>query len=104
MIIVPEFARLSELVHVILGLNPGKMTLSGTNCYLVGSGHSRILIDTGQGMETFLPHLKDCLQKAGAKSLSAILITHRYSLNSNEIDTLITPSASLRSLKHLALL
>ena len=33
-------------------------TLQGTNCYLVGKGSKRILVDTGEGVAGFVELLK----------------------------------------------
>ncbi|CAN0082693.1 unnamed protein product [Ectocarpus sp. 8 AP-2014] len=66
----------SDLVVRVLALNPGGHTLQGTNCYLVGKGARRILIDTGEGKAGFVPHLLDVMKQAGCEMLDAILLTH----------------------------
>ncbi|QSZ31336.1 hypothetical protein DSL72_000899 [Monilinia vaccinii-corymbosi] len=81
---LPEVERLSPAVIRILGGNPGKFTLQGpyaicgvggTNTYLVGKGRERVLIDTGEGRETWIRNLKDTLEKEQATITSCIL-TH----------------------------
>ncbi|KAI8619400.1 putative metallo-beta-lactamase domain protein [Chytriomyces sp. MP71] len=74
---LPNAAALSSLVTAVLGLNPGKMTLQGSNIYLVGAGKRRILVDSGQGVPEFLPLLRTVLTSNDA-SISDILITHRH--------------------------
>ncbi|CAK7266247.1 hypothetical protein SEPCBS119000_001928 [Sporothrix epigloea] len=72
---LPEVERLSPSCIRILGGNPGKFTLQGTNTYLVGTGRERILIDTAEGADTWVEALKRTLADEGAV-LSAALITH----------------------------
>ncbi|TGO43251.1 hypothetical protein BHYA_0002g00560 [Botrytis hyacinthi] len=76
---LPEVERLSPTVIRILGGNPGKFTLQGyynrTNTYLVGKGSNRLLIDTGDGEESWIQNLKETLEKEQATVTSCIL-TH----------------------------
>jgi glyoxylase-like metal-dependent hydrolase (beta-lactamase superfamily II) len=56
-------------------------TLNGTNCYLVGTGPRRILIDTGEGddkADAFVENLENCMRMNGVTGLQMILITHMH--------------------------
>ncbi|KAF8468920.1 beta-lactamase-like protein [Kalaharituber pfeilii] len=72
---LPDITRLSERVIRIMGGNPGKFTLQGSNTYLVGTGTKRILIDTGEGRPHWIEQLKKVLSEERAE-VSAALITH----------------------------
>ncbi|KAI9370843.1 beta-lactamase-like protein [Aspergillus egyptiacus] len=72
---LPEVERLSASVVRILGGNPGKFTLQGTNTYLVGQGPRRILIDTGEGKHAWAARLKQVLSDEKA-TIQQALITH----------------------------
>ncbi|KAL4932129.1 putative metallo-beta-lactamase domain protein [Aspergillus undulatus] len=72
---LPEVERLSASVVRILGGNPGKFTLQGTNTYLVGKGPRRILIDTGEGKPSWATHLKKVLSDENA-TVHQALVTH----------------------------
>lgn len=74
-----NFVILSPRVARIRGLNPGPFTLEGTNCYIVGTGAERVLIDCSDGVnEEWQPFLTASLKKLGVQSLSHILITHSH--------------------------
>ncbi|TFK69642.1 lactamase [Pluteus cervinus] len=57
-----SIARLSDHVVRVLGQNPGKFTLQGTNTYIVGKQNPYTLIDTGEGKEEYLPVLEKALR------------------------------------------
>ncbi|KAJ9322177.1 hypothetical protein DTO027B5_8868 [Paecilomyces variotii] len=75
LVALPEVERLSASVVRILGGNPGKFTLQGTNTYLVGRGPQRLLIDTGQGFPNWVNSLQSVLLEEKA-TVQKALITH----------------------------
>lgn len=73
----PETARLTERVRRVLGLNPGLMTGSGTNTYLVG-GRRPLLIDTGAGVAEYAPLLRGFILAERLREVRRVLLTHRH--------------------------
>jgi ribonuclease/clavin/mitogillin len=76
---MPDIDTWSERVAVVLGQNPGPFTGPGTNTYLVGTGESRILLDTGQGVPEYVPLLERGLRETGnGDQLQEIVLTHGH--------------------------
>jgi glyoxylase-like metal-dependent hydrolase (beta-lactamase superfamily II) len=73
----PTSATPSDLVGRVLGLNPGMMTGPGTNTYLVGR-RSPILIDTGAGVDGYVPLFERYLAERGWPRPERVVLTHRH--------------------------
>ncbi|CAA7260835.1 unnamed protein product [Cyclocybe aegerita] len=77
-----DITRLSKHVVRVLGQNPGKFTLQGTNTYIIGSQNPYILIDTGEGLPEYTPVLSKALTTLSAPTIpslpdvSDIIISH----------------------------
>lgn len=73
---------LSSRITCVLGANPSEMTLNGTNCYLVGTGQRRLLVDAAErhfGNADFLESLAQAMTAVGCTALDGIVITHLHS-------------------------
>ena len=76
---MPDIARWSARVVVVLGQNPGPFTGPGTNTYIVGTGRRRILLDSGQGIEDYDDLLARALEEeCGGAVLERIVLTHAH--------------------------
>ncbi|KAJ3499777.1 hypothetical protein NLG97_g79 [Lecanicillium saksenae] len=91
---LPSVKRLSPVCIRILGGNPGKFTLQGTNTYLLGSGKRRILIDSGEGKPAWAASLREVLEAEGA-TVEMLLLSHWHHDHVGGIDDLrrIAPQA-----------
>ncbi|ROV86783.1 hypothetical protein VSDG_10132 [Cytospora chrysosperma] len=86
---LPEVERLSPICIRILGGNPGKFTLQGTNTYILGNGRQRLLIDTGEGKPSWIAALKRTLADEDA-TISKALISHWHGDHQGGINDLLS--------------
>ncbi|KAH8748096.1 metallo-beta-lactamase superfamily protein [Diaporthe sp. PMI_573] len=73
--VLADVCKVTDRVTRVLGGNPGSMQLQGTNTYLVGTGRSRILIDTGQGMPVWIRRMLRVLEELDLE-IAYVLLTH----------------------------
>jgi predicted metal-dependent RNase len=88
----PQVESLSKSVTCILGGNPSEYTINGTNCYLVGCGTSRILVDCAEkyiGNSAFMKNLEKAMEITGTKSICAVIITHLH--HGTQLGVLVYP-------------
>ncbi|KAH9918402.1 Metallo-hydrolase/oxidoreductase [Epithele typhae] len=103
---LPSISRLSKTVTRVLGQNPGKFTLQGTNTYLLGERNPYILVDTGEGKDTYAPLLQEALldpareHDTSVPRISDIVLTHRHHDHTNGLPSipLPTPNTGLSTL------
>ncbi|KAK3305536.1 beta-lactamase-like protein [Chaetomium strumarium] len=96
---LPEIERLSPGCIRILGGNPGKFTLQGTNTYLIGTGPNRLLIDTGEGKPSWITALTRVLHEEKATITSAI-ITHWHHDHTGGVADLLKSWPGTKIYKH----
>jgi glyoxylase-like metal-dependent hydrolase (beta-lactamase superfamily II) len=75
---MPDVDVWSDRVTVALGQNPSAFTGPGTNTYLIGTGRRRLLLDPGEGRESYLPVLERALERAGCEGIEAVVLTHGH--------------------------
>mmetsp|Transcript_13969 Transcript_13969/g.22111 ORF Transcript_13969/g.22111 Transcript_13969/m.22111 type:complete len:321 (-) Transcript_13969:149-1111(-) len=73
-----SFSKISDAVVRVMGMNPSPTTLQGTNTYLVGSGGTRILIDTGEGAKGYMDNLLRAMEDVKCTNLQMVILTHYH--------------------------
>jgi glyoxylase-like metal-dependent hydrolase (beta-lactamase superfamily II) len=76
---MPDIDVWSSRVAVVLGQNPGVFTGPGTNTYIIGTSRRPLLLDTGQGLQEYLPFLDRGLRETRrAETLQVMVVTHDH--------------------------
>ncbi|KAI9792876.1 MAG: Atrochrysone carboxyl ACP thioesterase AgnL7 [Piccolia ochrophora] len=94
--VLPDVEHVSSRVIRILGGNPGKFQLQGTNTYILGTGSSRLMVDTGQGMPVWSSRVADVLAAENIQ-ISEVLLTHWHGDHTGGVPDLIRMDPSLSS-------
>ncbi|KAA1102594.1 hypothetical protein PGTUg99_021434 [Puccinia graminis f. sp. tritici] len=73
---IPDVSVVGSGITRILGQNPGPYTLQGTNTYLIAGEKASLLIDTGEGKESYVDLLEPVLRSN--PPVSDVILTHRH--------------------------
>ncbi|KAF2121793.1 beta-lactamase-like protein [Lophiotrema nucula] len=96
---LPAIEKLSSRVIRVLGGNPGKFTLQGTNTYIVGQGPKRLLIDTGEGKPEWIKSLKSVLEDEKI-TIERTILTHWHHDHIEGVPDLLKASPDTKVYKH----
>jgi endoribonuclease LACTB2 len=97
---MPDVDVWSDRVVTVLGQNPGPFTGPGTNTYIVGTGRRPLLIDTGQGIASYLPLLLGALREhRDTRELQEIVVTHAHPDHLGGCAQILAELGSLRIVK-----
>ncbi|EMD66883.1 hypothetical protein COCSADRAFT_110091 [Bipolaris sorokiniana ND90Pr] len=91
-----DVEQLTPRVLRILGQNPGKFTLQGTNTFIIGTGKERLIIDTGQGIPDWANLIASTLNSLGIK-LIGVLLTHWHGDHTGGVPDLLRLYPELKS-------
>jgi glyoxylase-like metal-dependent hydrolase (beta-lactamase superfamily II) len=75
------YQKLRDLIYHIPGENPSPFSLCGTNCFVIGKGPSRVMIESGDFPEynsKFLQNFLTFLDDSSGISIDKIFITHAH--------------------------
>ncbi|KAG1729793.1 beta-lactamase-like protein [Suillus lakei] len=94
--VLASITRLSDRVVRVLGQNPGKFTLQGTNTYLIGERNPYTLIDTGEGKDAYIPQLESALSDTckltnpNEPHISNIIISHWHQDHTGGLNSVLS--------------
>ncbi|KAF2261002.1 Metallo-hydrolase/oxidoreductase [Lojkania enalia] len=96
---LPVIEKLSSRVIRVLGGNPSKFTLQGTNTYVIGTGPKRLLIDTGEGKPEWIKSLRSVLDDEKIK-IDKALLTHWHPDHIQGVPDLLQVSSGTKVYKN----
>lgn len=96
---LPDIDRWSEIATVVLGQNPGMFSGPGTNTYIIGTSARPILVDTGQGIDEYMPLLQQAMLDRGAEGFQEIVLTHAHPDHNGGIEDVWAVYGELRVTK-----
>lgn len=85
---IQDVEQVTSRVLRVLGQNPGRFTFQGTNTFVVGTGASRILIDTSGGEPEYAKLLSSALKSRNI-SIKYVLLTHWHGDHTGGVPDLV---------------